>query len=242
MGCDSSRPAAVYSSCRTGFTVENQTNETYKEVNTAVTRFSSTGQRPMKPPAPQIIPLSTPSYTPQPITSQGVIPPQLQSNQSLKSLKKDTSQTTFDKLSLEALQQHNHYRTIHHAQPLTLNNELCAMASELANSIAETDSMETQRVFYKNEMLGQNLVFVNNPNISGVKVSDIWYNEINLFNWNAFEAIPETEHFSQMVWKGTRECGFGFAKAKNGGYFGVGLYYPKGNVLGQFNKNVAKKF
>jgi hypothetical protein len=41
-----------------------------------------------------------------------------------------------------------------------------------------------------------------------------------------------------MIWKGSKEVGTGKAVAANGWVYIVSLYYPSGNVVGQFKKNV----
>ncbi len=45
-------------------------------------------------------------------------------------------------------------------------------------------------------------------------------------------------HFTQVVWKGSQEVGFGKAHGKDGRVFVVGNYHPAGNVMGQFEENV----
>ena len=47
-------------------------------------------------------------------------------------------------------------------------------------------------------------------------------------------------HFTQVVWKDTKEVGFGGALSKKGKWYAVGNYYPAGNVLNDFGKNVIK--
>jgi len=48
-----------------------------------------------------------------------------------------------------------------------------------------------------------------------------------------------TGHFTQLVWKGSKQLGVGIAFA-NGGKTAVVVanYYPPGNYLGQFPQNV----
>lgn len=45
----------------------------------------------------------------------------------------------------------------------------------------------------------------------------------------------KTGHFTQVVWKGTKEVGFGYA----GGYV-VGSYFPAGNMMGDFQGKCSK--
>ncbi len=41
-----------------------------------------------------------------------------------------------------------------------------------------------------------------------------------------------------MIWKNTKQVGFGIAKFQDGGYYMVAYYYPAGNINGQFSDNV----
>lgn len=43
-----------------------------------------------------------------------------------------------------------------------------------------------------------------------------------------------------MVWRSTREVGFGLATAVDGSYFAVATYFPAGNVIGEFQHNVNR--
>ena len=44
-------------------------------------------------------------------------------------------------------------------------------------------------------------------------------------------------HFTQVIWKGSTECGFGFARQGNRGFV-VGSYRPAGNMMGDYASNV----
>ena len=47
-----------------------------------------------------------------------------------------------------------------------------------------------------------------------------------------------TGHFTQVVWKNTRQIGLGKAFGKDGRVFVVVVYHPPGNVIGRFKDNV----
>ena len=53
-----------------------------------------------------------------------------------------------------------------------------------------------------------------------------------------FTIIYLTGHFTQVVWKGTSEVGFGKAKDAKGLVIVVASYRPPGNIAGQFKNNV----
>ena len=45
-------------------------------------------------------------------------------------------------------------------------------------------------------------------------------------------------HFTQVVWKGSRELGVGKAKDGKGKCIVVGSYRPAGNLIGSYGNNV----
>lgn len=47
-----------------------------------------------------------------------------------------------------------------------------------------------------------------------------------------------TDHFSQLVWRGSKELGIGTAQSKSGNFFLVARYSPPGNIDGLFQDNV----
>lgn len=48
-------------------------------------------------------------------------------------------------------------------------------------------------------------------------------------------------HFSQVVWKETKELGVGIAESKCGLYYICCNYYPAGNVEGKYKENVPPR-
>ncbi len=73
---------------------------------------------------------------------------------------------------------------------------------------------------------------------SGQEVVDQWYSEMPKFNFSNGEFTQGTGHFTQVVWKGSREIGVGKAFGKDGHVFVVCNYHPAGNVRGHFRENV----
>ena len=69
-------------------------------------------------------------------------------------------------------------------------------------------------------------------------VIDNWYNESKNHDYKK-DFQKGTEHFTQMIWKDTKELGIGIT-SKGNKCFVVANYYPPGNFLGQYDKNVLK--
>lgn len=53
-----------------------------------------------------------------------------------------------------------------------------------------------------------------------------------------FLFLPISDHFSQIIWKNTKELGVGTAQSKSGNFFLVARYKPSGNTDGSFKDNV----
>jgi hypothetical protein len=73
--------------------------------------------------------------------------------------------------------------------------------------------------------------------LTGKQMSEQWYEEANNYNYND-DFQQGKGHFAQMVWRNTREVGFGRARAADGKWYAVANYYPAGNYIGQFRDNV----
>ena len=51
--------------------------------------------------------------------------------------------------------------------------------------------------------------------------------------------FPDTGHFTQVVWKASREMGVGKSKGADGRVFVVANYLPAGNMMGDYRANVS---
>ena len=92
---------------------------------------------------------------------------------------------------------------------------------------------------YKGDTLGENLFYCYGQDPSGAEVSKNWYGESKNHNYSG-DWKSNTGHFTQMIWKETKEVGFGKCKNKRGEIYVVGNYYPAGNIIGFFKYNVFR--
>ncbi|OQV12418.1 putative Golgi-associated plant pathogenesis-related protein 1 [Hypsibius exemplaris] len=138
----------------------------------------------------------------------------------------------FGAFETEALRAHNTYRAMHGAAPLRLNQELCNVAQNWANYLAQRGSMVHSQTQH-----GENLYWTSANSVpSGATAVDAWYSEVeDYFSW--FGTGP-TGHFTQVVWKGTREMGIAQSRGRNGVYV-VANYSPPGNMQGEYDENVG---
>ncbi len=129
---------------------------------------------------------------------------------------------------------------MHHVEPLKLNKELCKIAEDYAKKLAiEIGHLEHSENCYDDDILGENLFYCGGMEPTGASVSKNWYGENKNHNFNG-DWKKGTGHFTQMVWKETKEVGFGKYKNKKGQTFVVANYYPAGNVMGFFKYNVFR--
>ena len=132
---------------------------------------------------------------------------------------------------------HNEYREKHNSKPLTINEELNKLAKDYVKHISNGKTFSNN--IYQGIFLGENIyISKGEESFDAKNMCDAWYNEIKNYDKNLNEYQKNTSHFTQMIWKNTKEIGFGL-KRKDGIYYGVVLYYPAGNVLGEYEENVV---
>ena len=144
----------------------------------------------------------------------------------------------------EALSFHNEYRKKHGAKPLIFNNELSRFAQEYASKLAIEKPINPELPFsskiFKGQALGENL-FKSKNHKTGKEVTDEWYKEGEKYNFNKLKLQAGTAHFTQLIWKGTTDVGFGCKSADDGTFYFVAYYYPCGNNPTEFKDNVSEK-
>lgn len=62
-----------------------------------------------------------------------------------------------------------------------------------------------------------------------------WYSELRQYSGRL---LPQTSHFTQLVWQSTRDLGVGVARSRTGEVYTVAHYFPPGNIEGTQDKNV----
>lgn len=79
-------------------------------------------------------------------------------------------------------------------------------------------------------------------NDAGEVATNLWYSESRNYSYSYPRVIPQTDAFTQLVWRGTKEIGMGCAKdvATNDLYV-VALYKPPGNDRRRLRDNVLNK-
>lgn len=129
----------------------------------------------------------------------------------------------------------NTYRKIHHAPPLTYS----PVISEFSQSWA--DNMALSEVFQHSidSVYGENIAMTSETGTFAIIQSiDMFYNEVESYDFSKPGFYPKTGHFTQLVWIKTTEIGFGVSVSSNGYTYVCTNYDPPGNYFGEFEKNV----
>ncbi|XP_061165116.1 Golgi-associated plant pathogenesis-related protein 1-like [Saccostrea echinata] len=146
-----------------------------------------------------------------------------------------------DQCNEEALKRHNELRAKHGVPPVKLAKDLQDYAQKWAEHMANKGSLSHSNCTLNGGRLGENIAYTGSSiptDYAGKDFTDSWYSEIKDHNFSK-DHQPGTGHFTQVVWKGTTEVGFGKAKSADGcTVFVCGSYRPPGNMLGDFENNV----
>ncbi|WP_169810569.1 CAP family protein [Nocardia arthritidis] len=135
---------------------------------------------------------------------------------------------------------HNKYRAKHGSPAMTLTQNLNTQAQKCAQYYAQKRAID-HSCPYKNGV-GENLVGGQGSwdAVSFVQMgTQMWYDEIENYDFDNPGFSMSTGHFTQLVWKASTRLGIGYA-SEGGWTVVVGLYNPPGNVEGQFPQNVAR--
>ncbi|KAF5404559.1 hypothetical protein PHET_01787 [Paragonimus heterotremus] len=160
-------------------------------------------------------------------------------------------------LNDEAVAAHNAFRSMHGCPNLQFDLDLAISAQNYAKVLAAKENL----VHSGCEDYGENLatrmssgvvqlsgthnlqyltfkvIMTKKPDLSK-EATQLWYDEINLHDFGG-DFNPNSGHFTQVIWKETRNAGFGVAKSSDEHkIFVVGHYKPAGNINGLFRENV----
>ena len=140
--------------------------------------------------------------------------------------------------NLLALNLHNKYREKHNAPQLRIDNNLSKKAQKKLNDLI--NEVENKSIDTDDNDIGENLCIGIDKNVDVEEACNSWYNEKANYNYDLNKYQNDAAHFTQMVWKETRQIGFGYSKLKKGKSYFLALYSPPGNELFQFKNNVEK--
>ena len=150
----------------------------------------------------------------------------------------ETVQELNSEFQTDALFAHNLYRKIHGVPPLVLNLKLSQLALRRATELANAGELNVKQNTFEGSQLGETVGSVGGfSHYNGISATQLWYSVVSKFDEEG-ELSSEGASFTQIVWKKTRQVGFGIAKSKSGKFFFVGEYFPSGNIRHQYEDNV----
>ena len=150
----------------------------------------------------------------------------------------ETVQELNSEFQTDALFAHNLYRKIHGVPPLVLNPKLSQLALRRATELANAGELNVKQNTFEGSQLGETVGSVGGfSHYNGISATQLWYSVVSKFDEEG-ELSSEGASFTQIVWKKTRQVGFGIAKSKSGKFFFVGEYFPSGNIRHQYEDNV----
>nr|XP_022326648.1 cell wall protein PRY3-like isoform X2 [Crassostrea virginica] len=153
-----------------------------------------------------------------------------------------SNQRNDERFTDDVIRYHNDYRKKHGVQPLTHSPELSAQAQRWAEVLAQTNTFKHSNASIRGEKLGENIAMKwsshQQDSYSGQEVTDQWYSEIKFYTFDREPSNLSAGHFTQIVWRGSREIGIGRARSPDGKLMVVANYRPAGNVIGRFTENV----
>lgn len=131
----------------------------------------------------------------------------------------------------QALDEHNTLRATIGAAPLTWSDELAAAAKVLADRCYWPATGSPHDTSIAPGGYGQNMAAGQND-IRNV-IQDQWFDEVN-------NPAGEQGHYTQVVWKATKQVGCATSSCGSDAYGGVTVcnYMPPGNVAGGYAANV----
>ncbi|CAF3764503.1 unnamed protein product [Rotaria sp. Silwood1] len=160
----------------------------------------------------------------------------ISSSSSTQTITTTSTPTTFQQ---QALLQHNYYRQLHCTDALVLNSTINAIAQTYANYLAANNLFQHSGT----SGLGENLWAIWSSgairSVNGSSPTKSWYSEISSYNFGSPGFSSSTGHFTQVIWKGSKQLGIGIAfTSDNRTAYVVANYYPPGNVIRSFSSNV----
>jgi pathogenesis-related protein 1 len=134
------------------------------------------------------------------------------------------------------LRAHNQQRAKHCAPALRWSDQLARTAQRWAVQIAKDGC----KLKHSGARFGENLAAGTIGAFSPEEIVQMWYREIAQYKFERGGFSMKTGHFTQLVWRATREVGCGMSQC-NGLDVWVCNYDPPGNVEGGFRAEVLPR-
>ncbi|KAF6780194.1 hypothetical protein AHF37_00326 [Paragonimus kellicotti] len=121
--------------------------------------------------------------------------------------------------------------------------KLDRMASEWAQKLRESGQLAYSEYKYNGQLMGENICdrLTVDGKITGQTLVGKWYEESKQYDYgHEPEATKTLGHFTQLVWRKTKELGVGFTASDTPGRaLIVCFYHPPGNIKNEYMENVC---
>jgi hypothetical protein len=145
-----------------------------------------------------------------------------------------------DEQKIEITEYINQYRKVHQSPNLVWNETIANYSQTWANYLIINNLFQHSG----SQLYGENLAYFKgygNDTITLIKLSiDLWYKEIDYYNFSKPSFSSETGHFTCLVWKNSKTFGIGVSMIDDTVVVSFNTS-PPGNVIGEFEKNVLPK-
>ena len=141
-----------------------------------------------------------------------------------------------EQIRKDILTNHNYHRKRHQVDDLSRSSDIETIAQNYSEYLASIDEMK-----HSGNKYGENLYYCWSSSgvcVTGEKASQAWYDEVSKYDFKNPGFSSGTGHFTQLVWKGSKQIGCGAACNEKNNCYVTCNYSPAGNVLSQFDTNV----
>lgn len=133
---------------------------------------------------------------------------------------------------------HHKFHDCIKSKNIFLNFQLSQSAQEWAEKLASENRFEHRTDCDFGENLYCSWSSNKNAKVEGNVPVDSWYSEVKNHQFGKEPMTTGSGHFTQVVWKASKEFGIGKARSASGKVIVVANYYPPGNFVGQYAENV----
>ena len=135
----------------------------------------------------------------------------------------------------------NRYRRLHGSPDMTWDDTISVFSNSWATYLATNSLFEHST----NKTYGENLAYFQGYDSDVMALTkksiDLWYDEIKLYDFNNPGYSSATGHFTALIWKASKEMGFGYAYNETTKVVDVAQnILPPGNISGQYEENVPR--
>lgn len=136
----------------------------------------------------------------------------------------------------------NRYRSNHQVEPLSYSHEIEQISRKWVDHMAQKNIFEhNEHSIYKGKKMGENIASrytSSGDGVTGSQIAEQWYSEIEDYDFEAHRGRGTTGHFTQVVWKDSKELGIARSQKKDGTWMIVANFFPPGNFNNDYANNV----